>query len=42
MHRYCCIVVGRWKLQDWHLFRLRPHHAAKQPSIRWLGWDRVL
>lgn len=43
VHRYCCIVVGKWMLRDWHLYRYTLHRSAKKPqSVQWHMWDRVL
>lgn len=42
MHRHFKVVMGDWMVEDWHLYRWRSHHAARQPSIRWMAWDRVL
>lgn len=37
-HRHFLIVIGRWKFEDWHLYRLRWHFGRKN---RWQMWDRV-
>lgn len=42
MRRYLCIVVGRWKLENWHLYVEREHCSVKKPSNRWKMWDRIL
>lgn len=42
MHRHCCIVVGRVKLENWHLFVYRQHAAVKNAAVRWMMWDRLL
>lgn len=42
MHRYFLIVLGNWKLENWHVYRQRRHYSAKQPAVSWLMWDRVL
>ena len=41
MHRHFLIVVGPWKFENWHLYRLRPH-TNKKRNARWLMWDRVV
>jgi hypothetical protein len=40
-HRHFLIVVGRWKLENWHLYCLRPHQN-RSGRARWTMWDRVL
>jgi hypothetical protein len=42
MHRHCCIVIGRLKLENWRLYIRREHCSAKNPNNRWQMWDRVL
>jgi hypothetical protein len=42
MHRHFCLIVGRWKLENWRLYRLTEHHSAKKASNRWVMWDRIL
>lgn len=44
MHRYCCIIFGNWKIQNWRLYRLREHVDAKTngEKVRRKDWDRVL
>lgn len=44
IHRHCCIVIGRWKLENWHLYRFAEHVDAKTrgKKARWSMWDRVL
>jgi hypothetical protein len=42
MHRHFCAVVGTWKLENWRLYRYRPHKAASGTPIYWMQWDRVL
>jgi hypothetical protein len=40
--RHFLIVVGRWKFENWHLYRLREHVAVKNIAVRWRMWDLVL
>jgi hypothetical protein len=43
MHRHFLIVVGRWKFENWHLYRYTQHCSAKKPKqIRWMMWDRII
>lgn len=41
MTRHFLIRWGRWKFENWHLYRLSPHqnHDGK---ARWVMWDVVL
>lgn len=43
VHRHCCIVVGRWKLENWRLYRYTEHRDAKTKGAKaiWWMWDRV-
>jgi hypothetical protein len=43
MHRHLCIVVGRWRFENWHLYRKNEHRDAKTngQKARWWMWDRV-
>lgn len=43
MHRYCVIVVGRWKVENWHIYRWIEKKALRNPStIKWHDWERIL
>jgi hypothetical protein len=33
--------VGTWKFENWHLYRLVPRVAARDPKITWTGWERI-
>jgi hypothetical protein len=39
VHRHFLVVVGKWKFENWRLYRLREHrnHNGK---VRWTMWDR--
>lgn len=41
--RYFCVIVGRWKVENWRLYRLRLHVDAKTHGLkaRWYMWDRA-
>ena len=41
MHRYFCVVVGRWKFTNWHLYRDRDHQSRDGKS-RWRMWDKII
>lgn len=43
MHRHFCVVIGRWKFVDWHLYHYNEHRDAKTngKKARWWMWDRV-
>ncbi len=41
MRRHFVVIVGRWKFENWHLYRRTQHVAAKKASVRWVSWDRV-
>jgi hypothetical protein len=42
MHRHFLIVVGRWKFENWRLYRKTEHVDAKTrgAKARWWMWDR--
>jgi hypothetical protein len=44
MHRHLKIIVGRWKLEDWRLYRYTEHRDAKTggKKARWMMWDRIV
>jgi hypothetical protein len=42
VHKHFCCVWGRWKLENWHLYRYREHQAVNNPGIRRHDWDRLL
>lgn len=42
IHRHLVIVVGAWKLENWHLYRWREHRDAKTGRNWWMMWDRIL
>jgi hypothetical protein len=44
MHRHLKIIVGRWKLEDWHVYRYTEHVDAKTGGnkARWMMWDRII
>jgi hypothetical protein len=35
-HRHLCIIVGRWKLENWHVYRYAEHGDGKT------GWQRII
>jgi hypothetical protein len=39
MHRHFLVVVGNWKFQNWHLYRLTPC-ANHDGTVRWSMWVR--
>lgn len=41
-HRHFRVQVGRWCIENWHVYRLTPHVDAKTGKNRWTMWDRVL
>jgi hypothetical protein len=41
MHRHFVIVVGRWKFENWHLYRLC-WHRNHNGKVRWQLWDIYL
>jgi hypothetical protein len=42
--RHLCIVIGRWKLENWHVYRYTEHRDAKTGGrkARWMMWDRII
>lgn len=36
---YICIVLGRWKFENWRLYRRRLHHSRGNPKNQWWAWD---
>lgn len=40
MHRHLCIVVGRWMLRDWRLYRLTRHENVRRTTW-WETWDPI-
>jgi hypothetical protein len=44
MHRHFVAIVGRWKLENWHVYRYTEHRDAKTggEKARWWMWDRVI
>jgi hypothetical protein len=42
-HRHFKIVLGRWMLCDWHLYRYTFHCSVKKPAeIYWMNWDKII
>ena len=37
-----CDHAGDWKLENWHLYRLRVRASLGNPANRWKSWDKVL
>ena len=42
IHRHFLIVVGDWKFENWHLYRLGWTHSRGKESNRWRVWKRML
>jgi len=40
-HRHFVCVLGRWKLENWRVYRQRVH-TNRAGNARWLMWDKVL
>ncbi len=38
------VIVGNWKIEDWHLYRYTLHVDAKTKGkkARWFMWDRIV
>lgn len=43
-HRHFCVIVGRWKLENWHVYRYNGHSDARTGGLkaRWTTWDRIV
>ena len=42
-HRFFCCVVGTWKIENWHVYRLRVHRSVRHPEKPgWVMWDRLM
>jgi hypothetical protein len=39
--RHFCVIWGRWKFENWRLFRLT-EHSNRSGQVRWRMWDKVL
>lgn len=39
MHKHFLIVLGNWKFENWHLYRLR-EHCNHNGKVRWRMWDQ--
>lgn len=35
-------LVGGWKLEDWHLYRVVWRHSVRNASNRWWNWERII
>jgi hypothetical protein len=44
VRRHFVCVLGNWKIEGWHLYRLTEHVDAKTcgKKARWHMWDKML
>ena len=42
MKIYVLIIIGRWKLENWHLYRRIDRAAVKHPNVTWQEWKLVM
>jgi len=41
IHRHFLIIVGRFKFENWHLYR-HVDKQSKSGKAQWWTWERVL
>jgi hypothetical protein len=41
-HRHFLCVWGRWKFENWRLYRQVQRHSKGNAANRWMTWDLVL